>query len=86
MPRKPEENKSFIKKMTSSSIIPRILYKYESPIQKVKYITTISNGHLKLSTLVREWENSHNFYLDSFNKMPMLYLGFIKSIQFWDGF
>ena len=32
-----------------------------------RYIATASNGNPKLSSLVGEWENSHNFYLESLN-------------------
>jgi len=41
------------------SLIQRVLY--------VLYIATTSNDNPKLSTLVGEWENSHNFYLESFD-------------------
>ena len=32
-----------------------------------RYIAARSNDNPKLSTLAREWENSHNFYLGSLN-------------------
>jgi len=32
-----------------------------------RYIATASNDNPQLSTLTGEWENSHNFYLESLN-------------------